>query len=121
MILFECPDMIGPLDTATLARCQIIPFLGRERHDSRILEQKILPMDRALCPGRNGSVLEMGPLHQGLEDTVTVRPYEFNPYSASLDIFFSEIVLILCSALHPKNRTPVMQIWHKKSTNHGAW
>ena len=28
MILFECPGMIGPLDTATLARRQIIPFLG---------------------------------------------------------------------------------------------
>jgi len=26
MILFECPSMIGPLDTATLARCRIIPF-----------------------------------------------------------------------------------------------
>ncbi len=45
MILFECPGMIGPLDTATLAR-RIIPFWGRERYDSRISEQKILPMDR---------------------------------------------------------------------------
>ncbi len=47
MILFECPGMIEPLDTATLARRQIIPFWGRERYDSRILEQKILPMDKA--------------------------------------------------------------------------
>jgi hypothetical protein len=50
MILFECPGMIGPLDTATLARRPIIPFWGRERYDSRISEQKILPMDRALSP-----------------------------------------------------------------------
>ncbi len=48
MILFECPGMIGPLDTATLARRRIIPFWGRERYDSRISEQKILPVDRAL-------------------------------------------------------------------------
>jgi len=39
MILFECPGMIGPLDTATLARCRIIPFFGRERYDSWISEQ----------------------------------------------------------------------------------
>jgi hypothetical protein len=51
MILFECPGMIRPLDTATLARRRIIPFLGRERYDSRILEQKKLPMDRALGYG----------------------------------------------------------------------
>ena len=38
--------MIGPLDTATLARRRIIPFWGRERYDSRIWEQKILPVDR---------------------------------------------------------------------------
>jgi hypothetical protein len=49
MILFECPGMIGLLDTATMARCQIIPFLGQERcDDSGIPEQKILPMDKAL-------------------------------------------------------------------------
>ncbi len=47
MILFECPGMIGPLDTATLARRQIIPFFGWERYDSRILEQNILPVDWA--------------------------------------------------------------------------
>jgi hypothetical protein len=51
---------------------------------------------------------------------ISKNPYKFNPYSASLD-FFSEIVLILRSALHLKNRTFVMQIWHKKLTNHGAW
>ncbi len=44
----ECPGMIGPLDTATLARRPIIPFLGRERYDSWISEQNCLPMDRAL-------------------------------------------------------------------------
>jgi hypothetical protein len=48
MILFECPGMIEPLDTATLARHQIIPFWGWERYDSRISEQKIPPVDRAL-------------------------------------------------------------------------
>ena len=30
MILFECPGMIRPLDTATLARRRIIPFWGRK-------------------------------------------------------------------------------------------
>ena len=47
MILFECPGMIGPLDTATLARRRIIPFWGRERYDSWISEQIFLPMDTA--------------------------------------------------------------------------
>jgi len=47
MILFECLGMIRPLDTATLARCRIIPFFGRERYDSWILEYFFLPMDRA--------------------------------------------------------------------------
>ena len=47
MILFECPGMIGPLDTATLARRRIIPFFGRERYDSWISEQNFLPVDRA--------------------------------------------------------------------------
>jgi hypothetical protein len=45
--------------------------------------------------------------------------HEFNPYSVSLG-FFSEVVLILRSPLHPKNGTPVTQIWPNKSANHGA-
>ena len=49
------------------------------------------------------------------------KGYEFNPYSAPLDFFSSEIILIIRSALHPKNRTRVMQIRHKKLTNHGVW
>jgi hypothetical protein len=48
MILFECPGMIRALDTAMLARRQIIPFFVRERYDSWILEQIFLPMERAL-------------------------------------------------------------------------
>jgi hypothetical protein len=50
MILFECPGMMGPLDTASLKRQPIIPFLGRERYDSWISEQKNLPVDRAPSP-----------------------------------------------------------------------
>ena len=42
MILFECPGMIGLLDSATLARRRIIPFWGQERYNSRISEQKNL-------------------------------------------------------------------------------
>ncbi len=54
MVLFECPGMIGPLDTATLARRPIIPFLGRERYDSWISEQKFClwagpKLGRAVC------------------------------------------------------------------------
>ncbi len=47
MILFDRPGMIGPLDTASPKRQPIIPFFGRERYDSWISEQKILPVDRA--------------------------------------------------------------------------
>jgi hypothetical protein len=36
MILFQCPGMIGPMNTATLARCQIIPLFGRERYNFMI-------------------------------------------------------------------------------------
>jgi hypothetical protein len=40
MILFWCPAMIEPLDTATPARRQIIPFWGWERYDFMMLEPK---------------------------------------------------------------------------------
>jgi len=55
MILLECPGMIGPLDTATLARRQTIPFFGWERYDSGISEQIFLPVDkpRGASPHRN--------------------------------------------------------------------
>ena len=59
MILFECPGMIEPLDTATLARCRIIPFFGQERYDSWISEQSFLPMDRALRAAQRKSLFFM--------------------------------------------------------------
>ena len=60
MILFECSGMIGPLDIYA-GQTPNHTFFGWERYDSRILEQKILPMDKALS---NTLLLKMGPLRE---------------------------------------------------------
>ena len=77
--------MIGPLDTATLARRRIIPFWGWERYDSRISEQKVLPMDRALSLARKTDTPHKPQIAKPKKNKKKVR-VDFSRLTAGLDL-----------------------------------
>jgi hypothetical protein len=99
MILFQCPGMIGPVNTATPARRQIIlPFWGWERFNFMILGPKFFAYGQSL---RGRSVVTMEITFMDMEDKalkiwyfMITKVHIFNPLQFPISSLGSPIFLL---------------------------